>query len=64
MEDFVTRNVVLEKNDIEIVSRMQTAKGLGRRGFSAALRMVIREWAEFIDVAHEKVDDGEKVPQE
>ena len=42
--NYETRNVVLEKPDIETVQQVADRRGLGARGFSAALRMIIREW--------------------
>jgi hypothetical protein len=41
---FVRRSVALEDVDIETVDKLAEEKGLGARGFSAALRMIIREW--------------------
>lgn len=42
----VTKNVVLEKKDLNIIQVTAENRGLGVRGFSAALRMIVREWAE------------------
>jgi hypothetical protein len=39
--------VVLEKVDRKIVQKFADKKGLGKRGFSAALRMIIREWDDY-----------------
>ncbi len=45
MNDFITRNVVLDKKDEEIVARKADREGFGPKGFSMALRTIIREWA-------------------
>lgn len=37
-------SVALESVDIEIVDALVEEKGLGARGFSAGLRMILREW--------------------
>jgi len=42
--DMVTRNVVLEKRDEEIARELAKRNGYGPRGFSIALRQIIREW--------------------
>ena len=34
----------LERSDYQIVKRMAEERGLGDKGFSAALRMIIRKW--------------------
>lgn len=46
MEEGKTQNVVLTEVEREIVEKVQKRRGLGKRGFSAALRIIIREWAE------------------
>ena len=38
--------ISLEEVDFQTVRNLMEKKGLGRRGFSAALRMIIREWTE------------------
>ena len=45
--DYVPRMINLERSDYQIVKRMAEKRGLGDKGFSAALRMIIREWQEF-----------------
>lgn len=40
----VKKSVALEDLDIEIVENFAEQKGLGSRGFSAALRMILRDW--------------------
>lgn len=42
----VIRNVSLEQTDFSIVQSFALKTGLGGKGFSAALRMIIREWSE------------------
>jgi hypothetical protein len=41
---YITRLVNLEQSDYWIVKRIAQERGLGGKGFSAALRMIIREW--------------------
>jgi len=41
---YIRRMVNLEKGDYWIIKRVAQEKGLGSKGFSAALRMIIREW--------------------
>lgn len=41
--DYVPRMINLERSDYQIVKRMAEKRGLGDKGFSAALRMIIRE---------------------
>jgi hypothetical protein len=41
---YIQRMVNLESIDYRIVRRLAERKGLGRRGFSAALRLIVREW--------------------
>ena len=45
--DFVPRMINLEQSDYQLVRRVANERGLGNKGFSAALRMIIREWQEF-----------------
>ena len=40
----IRKNVALENEDVECVESLAKRKGLGTRGFSSALRMIIREW--------------------
>jgi len=44
---YVPRMINLESQDYQIVRRVADQRGLGEKGFSAALRMIIREWQEF-----------------
>lgn len=46
MADYVTKNVVLEKQDLKAVNQVIKSRGLGTKGFSAAVRIIIREWSE------------------
>lgn len=43
-EKFIRRVVNLEERDYSIVKRFAKEKGLGGKGFSAALRFIVREW--------------------
>ena len=45
--DYVPRMINLERSDYEIVRQMAEERGLGEKGLSAAIRMIIREWQEF-----------------
>ena len=45
--DYVPRMINLERSDYQIVKRMAEKRGLGDKGFSAALRMIIREWQDY-----------------
>jgi hypothetical protein len=42
--EYMRRIVNLERCDYELVMQVAKQRGLGKRGFSAALRMIIREW--------------------
>ena len=44
MSKYVRRLVNLEHSDYWIIQRTAREKGLGGKGFSAALRLIIREW--------------------
>lgn len=46
MEDqkVVRQSVAFEPQDYKVVTDLIRERGLGRRGFSAAIRMIIREW--------------------
>lgn len=46
MSKYITKNVVLEEPDFRRVTKLVKEKSLGGKGFSAALRIIIREWAE------------------
>ncbi|RJO64987.1 MAG: hypothetical protein C4540_02525 [Candidatus Omnitrophota bacterium] len=46
MSEFITKNVVLHLDDFRTIRKLVKEKGLGGRGTSAALRMIIREWVE------------------
>ena len=43
--EYIPRIVNLTLQDYTIVRRLASEKGLGSKGFSAALRMIIREWS-------------------
>ena len=44
---YIARLVNLAPQDYLTVRRLADEKGLGSKGFSAALRMIIREWQQF-----------------
>lgn len=60
MSGFITRNVVLEKQDVRIVSERARKMGLGPKGFSAALRTIIRESEEMPVRKDEEEKGGEQ----
>jgi len=41
----ITKNVVFEDREFKIVKDLVEREGYGQRGFSIALRKIIREWA-------------------
>ena len=41
---YIQRLVNLEQSDYQVVRRLAQEKGFGGKGFSAALRLIIREW--------------------
>ena len=45
--NYINRQVNLEPDDYDAVWRLAQERGLGRKGFSAALRMIIREWVAY-----------------
>jgi hypothetical protein len=45
--DYVPRMINLERSDYQIVRQMAEERGLGEKGLSAAIRMIIRDWQEF-----------------
>ena len=45
--DYVPRMINLERSDYQIVRQMAEERGLGEKGLSAAVRMIIREWQGF-----------------
>ncbi len=54
MADLITRNVLLEPLDYEIVAGTALKRGLGGKGFSAAFRQIAREW-------FESLSEGERI---
>lgn len=40
----VRQSIALEPQDVQAVKALAKEKGLGAHGFSAAVRMIIREW--------------------
>jgi len=49
MSTWKTVNVVLSEEDIDKIENKRVRSGLGRKGFSAALRMILREWDDFVN---------------
>ena len=43
---YITKNFVLEHKDLKILRETADVRGLGSKGLSAALRQIIREWAD------------------
>ena len=43
--NYVRRIVNFERSDYELVKLVARKHGLGNRGFSAAVRMILREWS-------------------
>ena len=41
---YITRMVNLETLDYRIIRQFAEEKGLGKKGFSAALRFIVRDW--------------------
>jgi hypothetical protein len=44
---YLPRRINLAQSDYNIVRRTALERGLGKKGFSAALRMIIREWSQY-----------------
>ena len=44
--EYVRRMINLERSDYDLVKQYAKDCGLGNRGFSAAVRLIIREWSE------------------
>ena len=42
---YLPQMVNLEVNDVRLIRQFADHAGLGEKGFSAALRIIIREWA-------------------
>lgn len=45
LPEYVPRMINLERSDYELVKQYAKDCGLGKRGFSAAARLIIREWS-------------------
>ena len=43
--EYVPRMINLERSDYDLVKQYAKDCGLGNRGFSAAVRLIIREWS-------------------
>ena len=44
MPEYIHRMVSLEEFDFETIHQVAQERGMGRKGFSKALRTIIREW--------------------
>lgn len=54
----MTKNVVLDEIDMKVIEELIDEKGLGGKGFSAALRMIIREWSRNRIAAYRLTEEG------
>jgi hypothetical protein len=59
MSTYIRRMVNLQQSDYHTVQRVADEKGLGGKGFSAALRLIIREWerAQLLPAQHPPAQD-------
>jgi Arc/MetJ-type ribon-helix-helix transcriptional regulator len=75
MTDKVTRNVSLDPYHDQIVDELRQERNYGERGYSQAIRDIIREWDEMkrtqasIDATYSRMhalltQEGEENPQE
>lgn len=55
-----TKNVVLDEIDMRIIQEVADERGLGGKGFSAALRMIIREWQKNRLAAYHLTEKGKQ----
>ena len=44
--EYIPRMMDFEPSDYQVVRRVADQRGFGEKGFSAALRLIIREWQE------------------
>ncbi len=61
---YVCRMVNLEGRDYRLVRIVAKERGLGAKGFSAALRMIIREWEAAQYAAGQKVNISVEPPED
>jgi len=54
---YIPRTVNLQPSDIHTIKKYAQDKGLGTRGFSVALRLIIREWQELHPTAEKSQID-------
>jgi hypothetical protein len=59
---YITRKINLETLDCRIIRQFAEEKGLGKKGFSAALRFIIRDWytLRMIRITQDKPKDYDK----
>jgi hypothetical protein len=60
--DYIHRMVSLEKLDYRIVRQVADERGLGGKGFSAALRIIIREWIALTGRSPERAQPSADLP--
>ena len=54
--DYVQRMVNLERSDYDLVKQYAKDCGLGNRGFSAAVRLIIREWSDLKPPSNTRIE--------
>ena len=54
--DYVQRMVNLERSDYDLVKQYAKECGLGNRGFSAAVRLIIREWSDLKPPSNTRIE--------
>ena len=68
MSDVIIKRLVsFLGDDFEIVKAEQNKRGLGKKGFSQALRIIVREWKELTEKVKYEVEgrpeSGRQAPQ-
>ena len=59
--EYLQRIVNLERRDYDAIKKVAHEKGLGGKGFSAALRLIIREWETFTHTITPKPDASDSL---
>jgi hypothetical protein len=59
-EKLITRTITLTQKDIDTIWDFADEKELGDRGFSAAIRIIIQEWAEILALKRQSKDTPSK----
>ena len=52
---YIRRNFTITHSDFSIIQKVAAEKGLGQRGNSAALRIILREWNHYDNQLHRPV---------